>query len=647
MKTLLLLLVMTTFVVNSFAYQASSLDWQRINLEERIQRKLNQSLSPVLQDNQYMVSVEVAVSDPGGPNFGGDKKTGPKVSDISLEDSRGDYLAFSKVGLEVPVLEKWMDEDKTKLMNLYRFNEAYDIFKNLDKVDITVYLDEKLPQDLNAIAQKVVKATKFNTGGVKPNLKFEKLTLEWIDPALTAANDVNKSPVDENGEPIEDPISTKEWLEWFSRFGNAIGLILMSVLLGTFAFLLFKQWKAFMEAHQASAEASGSSQDNKDDEDDKSKEQPGAIAAGGGDGVDDMSIKEKIEETFARFRTYFETSPKEASTLVRKWINEKSKESKLALKGLAQQLSDSELIKVFNELTEAQRSSWKMLLDGHLSEEDLLKANYFLADEAVRAMLVPAKVNDTELINNLMELTPAKAVTFLENYPDYSGFLMYVISPSFTANLLEKVNEQTATQWLQDGTTFDDSQVDAQIQGFKKALIEFKKQTAENPYNDKILEMLPSFNPAKEKILYNVLAKEGNPERIIEAAKQCYPSDMILQMPKDLLKLIMQTYPMQKKVDVLATCAEDERDLLLDSFAPAGSTVREMLMMELENAQNNEDSSTRVVTMKDEIWKEFVYFSRKTLANNKKFQHDCESIIEEWANRLCNAHGRASLDNAA
>src|SRR5438045_608737 len=125
MMKMLLSLILILNVTSAFAF-GSSLTWQKLQLEEKVQRKFNVTLSSLLKENQYLVEVEAEMSDPGSPNFGDNgPKTGPKVSDIRIEESRGDYIAFSKMGLEVPVVEKFLDEDRTKLMNLYRFNEAY------------------------------------------------------------------------------------------------------------------------------------------------------------------------------------------------------------------------------------------------------------------------------------------------------------------------------------------------------------------------------------------------------------------------------------------------------------------------------------------------------------------------------------------
>src|SRR5688572_25349377 len=99
MKKLSLILCFVTS--SAFANSFSAIQWQKLNLEESIQRKYSNSLSTGFAPKQFLVNVEVDITDSGGPNFDSSSSKGTKVSDLKLADSRGDYIAFSKVGLEV------------------------------------------------------------------------------------------------------------------------------------------------------------------------------------------------------------------------------------------------------------------------------------------------------------------------------------------------------------------------------------------------------------------------------------------------------------------------------------------------------------------------------------------------------------------
>src|SRR5690606_36377931 len=131
------LILLSSILVFNVAVSDDSLSWQKISLEEKIQRRYNGILASVLNDKQFPDDVEVSVNDPGQPNFdNNNKEGGVRVSDLTMPESSGDYIAFSKMGLEVSVLDKIFDDSKTNLMNLYRYHESYDLFKNLDSIKV-------------------------------------------------------------------------------------------------------------------------------------------------------------------------------------------------------------------------------------------------------------------------------------------------------------------------------------------------------------------------------------------------------------------------------------------------------------------------------------------------------------------------------
>lgn len=110
-------MVFLLLIVSSFgcASAQTALEWQKVSMEEKITNKIRSAVSKVLKSNQYIVETEVKINDPGPPNFDDMQKVGLKVSDIDFDDSKGDYIAFSKIGLEVPVIEKYYADHQQKL----------------------------------------------------------------------------------------------------------------------------------------------------------------------------------------------------------------------------------------------------------------------------------------------------------------------------------------------------------------------------------------------------------------------------------------------------------------------------------------------------------------------------------------------------
>jgi hypothetical protein len=631
-RILLALLLLHSAIAG--AYTGNSLTWQKLALEEKVQRKFNATLGSVLKDNQYIVEVEVEAADPDGPNFGAnDKKTGPRVSDLTMGESRGDYIAFSKVGLEVPVLDKFLDEDRTKLMNLYRFNESYDLFKNISGLAVTIYLSDKLPADLIEIAKKLVASTKLAVSGVKPQIKYQSIAMEWVDPEQLKkqADDARarrQAEIEQQKKEKEGPkIWGKDWLEWASRWGNAFGLVLAASIIAYIALSLFREWKAFMEKYAAmqAAKAEPQKDNGKDD-----AGNDGSPLAAAGKQEDDMAISHGFE----RFKQCLEQHPDDAVTIVRTWLNEGDDRALLALRSVAQQAAPEDLEKLMAGLSEAQRDKWKGLLGKHLEVPELNAANKHIFQEVVKSFLVPSRIRDGELLNLIMELSPRATGEFLAKNPTQVGILMNILSPSVVGKILGEVDDQTADKWLVEGSQFDLVAMGSHVPPLKEALKAFKLASAPAPFAQRLMTMIPLATPAREGNLYRALARSGNPAMVLEVASKTFPSELVLELPRTFLKEVLQSYPVSKRVEILHSRPEDVRDTLLDVLAEAGTPARDLLDMELENIGRDPGRGATIEARAEEIWQDFVQNSRTVLSKNGSYAAIADQLIKEWASKL-------------
>lgn len=611
---------------NVFSLAGNSLTWQKLALEEKVQFKYNSTISALLKDNQYMVDVEVEVSEPAAPNFGNNgHKGGPRVSDLSMAEARGDYIAFSKMGLEVPVVEKFLDEDRTKLMNLYRFNETYDVFKSINSLNITVYLSDKITSDLAEIVKKVVGNTRISVSGIKPKIKFESITMEWVDPALKKIAD-DKKP-EKKPEEQEPKIWAKDWYEWASRWGNAVGLILGALIISLIALSLFKQWKAFME--KFAAQANQPKPEEKKEEDEKEEELATAQATNIPKEEEEMAASHDFE----RFQQCLEQHSDEAVNMVRNWLNEDEEASLLALRGVAQQVNAADMEKLMAGLSSEQRDKWKNLIH-HLEPKDLVTANKHIFQEVIRYFLVPTKIKDGELLNLIMELNSKATFEFINANKIHTGAMMNLLNPVIVGKILAEVDDDTADKWLALGAQFDIKKMDEVLPTLKEALRAHKEANGPAPFAQRIMTMIPTSSPKREGVLFRALAKAGNAGMVTEIAKRHFPSELILELPVPFLKEVLQSYPISKRVEFLQSRPEDVRANLIDILAETGTPARDMLDMELENISNDASKVQAISDRSEDIWYDFVKLSRMSLSKNSSYATILNQLIQEWSSQL-------------
>jgi hypothetical protein len=635
----LLALAFTILSVSSQIQAASqAIYWQKLLLEEKVQQKINNSLNTVLADNQFLVDVDAEVDEPSAPNFGGNNNSGPKVSDIKLEESRGDYIAFSKVGLEVPVLEKYFDEEKAKLMNLYRFNEAYDVFKNLQSVKVTIHLSDALPKPLVEIAEKVVRTTRLSLGTVKPVFKFEQIALEWIDP--NKKKDLPKPEADaeknkKKEEPVEPKIWKKDWFEWASRWGNAVGLILSSLIIGILALSLFRRWKEFMDNLKPKENPETSAKEESSD--DQSQEET--------DSSEELEMA--TDNGFERFKVCLSQYPIEASNISREWIVQNTADSRLALQAVAQQLPAEEFASLLSSLGEEQRQTWKSVIGTYLDVNQLKEANKIIARDVMKALLVPARVKDVHLLNMLMELGATKLTQFLDKNEPFAGVLLNLLSPAVTSSILNQVSDQKAESWVMAAANFDIKTTEEEAQKLAVALDNFKRSLAPSHFNARLAELILTATPARERMLFKSLASSSGTEEVVRVAKKLFPSELILELPAAFMKETLQSYPMNKRLELLITRDEEERQKLLDTFAEEGSTARDLMTMEIENISNDAGKLASIQDRTEDIWREFLNFTRQSLEKASQYQAPAQRLVEEWVSNLAGKLKMVSKSDAA
>lgn len=599
------------------ALAQTPISWQKVELEEKVLHKVRSNLRNVLEQNQFLVEVEVQVNDPGMPNFDDLTKKGSKVSDVKFDDSKGDYIAFSKVGLEVPVVEEFHKDNQHKLKEMYRYNESFDIFKNIDEVKIDVHLSDQLKPDQLEIAKNVVNNLKFTfLGDIKPKVNVNTLKLEEkkLPPPPIKKEDDKPKP-----KP-EEKLTLKDILTFISRFGNALGLIMATLILAIASWLLLKK---YFQLKKDLADALKK-------EEEKKEEVPAPVEEPVAEVPAEPEYALTSQENFGRLRHFMTTQPQDSMIMVKNWINNPTSENQLALKALAQQLSDEELMSVFKGLNDFERERWKDHLDQFMDDQQLAQANQYISEEVVRTMIDPGKVKDIELIDLVLGLSLDIACKYVAERPEQGKILMNLLTPVHIGKILNKLPEQQAEMVVANSLDCDLSQVSDGFSGFKRDLTVFIAQQKRKPFNAKIMQMVGEFNPLKESLLYNFLAKSGMKEEMMATAKANIPFECIMMLSKDVMKDFMQAYPMNKKVQFLSVCEEDMKTVLLKSFAEDGSSARQMIDLEFDSLNSDKMAVTRLQLQKETIVKEFVMYVRQYLASHKEAEQEVEFAVNDW-----------------
>lgn len=610
----LLTIIIILFSTNLFA---KSLEWQKMDLEESLQAKYNDAISSVLKKDEFFIVTEVKYNDPGMPDFNDLNETDFKVSDIAFDDSKGDYIAFSKVGLEVPVLGKAYKENQRKLKEMYRYNESFDLFKNIQSVDVIVNISDTVNQSKIALIKTITDNLKFSIFNFTPKVEIKTLKIKEI--------------LDVNGVKPEEGVTSRDLIELLGKFGNAIGMIVTVLLLGFLAYKLLKMYMDFMEKFQPKQ-----NEETKDeagqDEDESSKEINLNLNNPDSDSMSDIEGEEL--PSFERFQKLINLNIDQAVILVKKWIFAKTDNSAMALSAVAQQLEHEQLDTLFSKLSSQEREGWNSSLVGYLDHEKLEVANKIISEEVIKEVVGGSPINDFELIDTILNMDIKSVKNYILKNEKYGKVLSNLINPGLLTDLMNGLEENEIEAIISQSFDFNINSLDSILGEFKADLKSFSKSNQVNPFNTKLLNVISEVSVQKEQILYNHLVKESDIKSILAIAKKYIPGELVLDLPVTFLKQTMQNYPLNKKVNLIASMNEDDQMKLMDSFTEEGSSAREMIVMELETLKENDLEYARVKKQKNDLWQEFVNFTRKAVESDDSIQSDVEYLVDNWLKSL-------------
>lgn len=589
--------------------QAKGLEWQKIELERTIKSQYQEIISPLLKRNEYYLQVVVKYSDPGMPNFDDLNSDAFKVSDVKFDDSKGDYIAFSKVGLEVPVLGKAFKENQRKLKEAYRYNEAYDLFKNFQSIDVILNISDAVSNAKVDIIRNIVESYKLSFSNFVPKISVKKIKMSQLE---------DKSKVQ----------STFDIFDFIGKFGNAIGMIITVILLGLVAYKLLKMWMDFMENLKSLENQKDESNSQEEAKDGDSEEEESTL--------DQKVPEEQVDqiEGFERFEKLLELNPRQSILLAKKWIKQGDDDSRLALNAIAQQLDTDKLDILFDGLSAQERETWNSSIQGFLEGDKLIEANLIISEGVIKELVGGSAISDFELVDIVLSMNVDMVKGYIVKNKEYGSFLCNLINPSLISDLLNDLEVDEMNEIITNSLSLDMKKLDSEMDKFKRDLSDFCNEAKIKPFNYKLLQVVSGISAEKEAMLYRFIAKNTSRSEIISAASRNIPSELIYDLPTSSLKIIMQNYPMEKKVNLLSCIDEDKQQHLLNSFTVEGSNAREMIDMELEAIRENELQFKRVQLNKENIWSEFVSYVRVVIKNDETIGAEAVHVIEEWVRSL-------------
>ncbi len=679
-----------------------SIHWQKIELEKHITQKVISSINGVVERKSFTVDTNVEVIEPKTPDFyksdieqnnseskaskdkntdqeelkkkeleaknaekakekkeqaDKDKSKGKiKPSDVLPSKLPQDYIVFSKLGLEAPLIDDFDNfrretilkeivgnnaeakekyealikskenefknktaELKEKLEiakkasekkisdfeQLWKYNSNLDIFKNLDKITILVKVDESIDASDKAKIKKYVENLNITYSGVKGAIK-----LSFV--------------------PFNQKIIEKDQIETVAKFANVLAAIFFAILLGVICFVFFRKIETMLNnLAQKKMALEGGKKD-----DDKNSPMEVSSSSGG----DSPAESEALE----RFINYLQVNFISATALVRKWISSPEKKEISALKFLADGLSNDLLLKLFDGLQDKEREVWKGLLETSNNKYDKSKAALFVNEEIVSDLIVPSAIDDQELVSSVMKLSPLEVSNFIKDNKEFGKLFFNIFTANFLSQVMIHMNSDLVRFIIGDSNKFSADFVSENRDKILSLCSKYHDSSSSSPFVEKLKKLIYVSAPDQERILYSEFLKIRPVNEGVNVCLFKAPFSIISYLEPEVLSDILKKYEFSKRVDLLGTLDEELSDSLLDLFAPEGSKARDMYNFTVED--KDESYFDNLKEHSENIQSEF-----RTFMNEYFEEYDEKKLLflkpasEEWLNFLSNKTPDLSL----
>lgn len=607
--------------------ESPSIEWQKIHLERELTSRVTNVLVPILKSGEFIVTAQVKLKklpEPKPASGGGGGGDGKKKAAIRFNDSAtapsGDYVLFSKLGLEAPLYVDGVPgkaEDKSEAGEAAKWHKfivelrkSTDLFAALESAVIDVRLDNLLDDPTKNTVLELLNGLSLELGSIRAEVRTTFIDMQELK------KDLNKKV----------PAKNRELIEWLGKMGTAIGLVLAVLIFGVLAWLLFNRYaelqKQQMELPREQQQAAKP----------KAEETPEPTAASLHPGTAPSAAKDD-EEGVRRFQALIGNDLLAAQLLVKRWLNEPSKVATAALNLLVAELRQEELTALIEGLSHEERKNWKKVVGKTLSQADIKTAHKFITLQLVNELLIPNKLSDPGAQELLLKLAPEDAAKFATEKPDVAAILVSVMSAKFLTKMMALMVPEAIEKLMGQGLLVTDEFVHDRIDDFKAALANYVTVRSVSPMLEKIFELLPLASRTTERTLFVALAQSASREVLLDACRAFYPIELMETAPVEVKKKWLAGYPRAKKVELIALSPEVQRVAWLDLVATTPKS-REMLVLELEKLTGNRVAYEKLKATADGLWQEYYQHARRETVADLELVKALEPTLSAWVEQL-------------
>lgn len=602
-----------------------NVEWQKNVLEADIKKKIENKLEKVLVEKIYTVDIEIKTTIPKKPSF---KQTPPQPPESikftnAAKASPGDYIVFSKFGLESPIsanMDKKESPQNSEYEYMWKFQESQSIYNNLESIKATISLPENLNDEQRKYIEDIVRATSFNLKDFTVQIEFKYVNLKPVEL-------FKPEPV----IPEDKGLVNKETLDLIEKLASPVGMIIASLLLGLFSVIIFKKYaKLRNDILQRKIILDGNT---KSEENSKNEDESDNLGAGGmlGPSGNEGQTEDSISG-INRFKMTLRDNPDLIYLLIKNWIRSGGDEPIKALVFLLDKLETIQLHQIFDNLSISERGEWKTMIEStSFSSINPQKVEKFISTQIINNFIVPDVVTDNELKNKLLSLNEDSAIKFIKNNNQLAAILLSVSPTHLINKIMVKLSDSDKGKFLMEASKFDISKSKDLLSQLSLKLNEYTNDIVLSPFMDKLIKLIPTSRYQDEDAIYKILFDNQIYQKIESIALDCFPSSLVAKLSEKSLNKIFMSFSMTERVDIIE-CFDEEsiKAIFISSFAKEGTAAYDMYQLEIEKFSIDENQKIALSEKADEYKSKLFLKVRSLVRSDEEIKRDAKLIVGNW-----------------
>jgi len=607
---------------------AATLNWQKVELEQKLKADIGNAIRGMVGADKYVVNVDVKLRKPPEK---------PKVVEEvkkPLVDGDPDALLLSKLGILVSA----KGDEKKPEVKAPEPEEPLDIFSLLEKIRVSVIIDDSIADDRQEVIKKVI---------MSQFLQF--------DPSLVEVN-VEKVllviPPPPEEKKVEPPPPEKTFIEKFDPFKIPVSIFMSFLTVMAMMLVMFKASGRAPAAGAPGADAAaagGGATEAKKEE--AAAEAAPAVAVGGGHhelshGPMVAMDSEELKLTIEKFRILLKTNEKGARLLMLEWVNNDSMAAVGALKMLPTYLSLEEFSQMTSDFGVDQRKKLKKIMS--VSASELPPATEIM--DFVRSQLLASVLSDSKELTEqhksyLSSLKASEIAGLAKEDQVLASGVVNLVAPELVAQTFNLLDADLVGKVLEQSLTFKVSDFVAQFAMLETKVndIREKAKVVLAPVLDSVETLLNQVGPDKEGPLFGALISSKAYTMVEELSTRYFPSELVLKLDLPKINSILLKIPLTQRAELIFSLGESERGVVYQAIGEKGK-LRELIDSEIESIQTDEVRKKSIEMTRAQIWKSFVNLVRDNVQNNPLVQENAQAVLKAW---LDEKRGGAPAEKAA